>query len=197
MALGTELAAPAAISLAGVGKTYLVQGDRKVVLRDIDLEVASGEFLVLLGPSGSGKTTLMRIIGGLVEATAGRVVLDGVPRKPESGAAPGLGFVFQDANLAFLKGLLAAMEFTMDKSNWAAAAAAVQAYSPGTTTASVTQQLPIIIADWQANGADKLLEFDTAAWTKAQSIFKQIGLISKTLPITDIIDTSLVTAAKS
>lgn len=100
VALDTKDSAPqAAISVAGVSKTYLVRNTPRLVLRDIDLEVAAGEFLVLLGPSGSGKTTLMRIIGGLVEASQGSVVLDGVARKPNSGAAPGLGFVFQDPNL--------------------------------------------------------------------------------------------------
>lgn len=102
----------------------------------------------------------------------------------------------KDEIVAFLKGLLAAMEFTADKSNWDAVAKSVQAYSPGTSTDTITQQLPIIIADWQANGADKMLELDTKTWSNAQNMFKQIGLIKKTLPITDIIDTSFVTAAK-
>ena len=53
-------------------------------VRDISLEVTSGEFLCLLGPSGCGKTTLLRMIAGLVEPTAGTIrlgdqVMNGVP----------------------------------------------------------------------------------------------------------------------
>ena len=46
---------------------------------DLDLEIASGEFLVLLGPAGSGKTTLLRLIGGMEEPTSGEVLVGGVP----------------------------------------------------------------------------------------------------------------------
>ncbi|HET6533547.1 MAG TPA: ATP-binding cassette domain-containing protein [Actinoplanes sp.] len=46
---------------------------------DIDLDIHSGEFLVLLGPAGAGKTTLLRLIGGIEEPTAGTVLIDGVP----------------------------------------------------------------------------------------------------------------------
>ncbi len=47
------------------------------VLHGIDLAVANGEFLVVLGPSGSGKTTILRLIGGFLQPTNGRIVLDG------------------------------------------------------------------------------------------------------------------------
>ena len=47
------------------------------VLHAIDLAVMNGEFLVVLGPSGSGKTTILRLIGGFLQPTSGRIVLDG------------------------------------------------------------------------------------------------------------------------
>jgi multiple sugar transport system ATP-binding protein len=50
-----------------------------VAVDELDLEIRSGEFLVLLGPVGSGKTTLLRLIGGLEAATSGAVLIDGVP----------------------------------------------------------------------------------------------------------------------
>jgi len=49
-----------------------------LAVNSMDLEVQDGEYLVLLGPSGCGKTTTMRMIAGLEEVTAGKVILDGV-----------------------------------------------------------------------------------------------------------------------
>ena len=54
------------------------QGDSLVrVLKGIDLSVDRGEFCVLLGPSGSGKSTLLNIIGGIDQADAGDIVING------------------------------------------------------------------------------------------------------------------------
>jgi multiple sugar transport system ATP-binding protein len=59
------------LSLKGLNKWF---GSNHVV-KDLDIEVAAGEFLVLLGPSGCGKTTGLRIIAGLEAADAGQVLL--------------------------------------------------------------------------------------------------------------------------
>ena len=54
------------IEIHGLGKDFHRAGESVVhAIRSIDLEVAQGEFLVLLGPSGSGKTTLLRCVAGL------------------------------------------------------------------------------------------------------------------------------------
>jgi multiple sugar transport system ATP-binding protein len=50
-----------------------------VAVDDLDLDIASGEFMVLLGPAGCGKTTLLRLIGGIEEPTSGTVLIGGVP----------------------------------------------------------------------------------------------------------------------
>ena len=50
-----------------------------VAVDDLDLDIASGEFIVLVGPVGSGKTTLLRLIGGLEKPTSGEVLIGGVP----------------------------------------------------------------------------------------------------------------------
>ena len=65
-------------------------------LRNIDLDVARGEFISVVGPSGCGKTTFLRIVAGLEHATAGEVLIDGRAVK-----APGSdrGFVFQNDSL--------------------------------------------------------------------------------------------------
>ena len=61
------------LRLSNVGKAF----DGMVVLEDINLEIADGEFLVFVGPSGCGKSTLLRIIAGLEEATGGEIAIDG------------------------------------------------------------------------------------------------------------------------
>ncbi|MBK9607313.1 MAG: ABC transporter ATP-binding protein [Betaproteobacteria bacterium] len=66
-----------------------------VVLRDIDLEAAEGEFVALVGPSGCGKSTLLRIISGLEPTTAGEIILDGKRVNDVSAAERGLAMVFQ------------------------------------------------------------------------------------------------------
>lgn len=61
------------LSVRNIAKTF----GKNVVLRDISLEVAEGEFLTILGESGSGKTTLLRIIAGFESATSGELWMGG------------------------------------------------------------------------------------------------------------------------
>ena len=60
----------ASIEIRGVDKSF----GATQVLHDVDLEVADGEFLVLVGPSGCGKSTLLRLIAGLEEVSGGEIV---------------------------------------------------------------------------------------------------------------------------
>jgi NitT/TauT family transport system ATP-binding protein len=62
----------------------------------LSFDVRQGEFVCILGPSGCGKSTSLRMIGGLLQATGGRVVVDG--RAPEA-AWPDIAFVFQSPRL--------------------------------------------------------------------------------------------------
>lgn len=62
-----------AVGLSNVSKAY----DGRAALRDLDLTVATGEFLAIVGPSGSGKTTAMRIIGGFETPDTGTVSIGG------------------------------------------------------------------------------------------------------------------------
>src|ERR1700751_3514140 len=65
--------APALLNVRGIAKAF----GKSVVLRDISLDVAEGEFLTILGESGSGKTTLLRIIAGFETATSGELRMSG------------------------------------------------------------------------------------------------------------------------
>ncbi len=65
------------IRIAKLSKTYRGASGAVLALREVDLEVARGEFFVLLGPSGSGKTTLLRSVAGLERPDGGDIELGG------------------------------------------------------------------------------------------------------------------------
>ena len=84
-----------------VTKEYLKGSERIPVLRQVDLEIARGDFVGLIGPSGSGKTTLLNLIAGLDQPTSGRVHFGGleISSMDENSLARwrtnAVGFVFQ------------------------------------------------------------------------------------------------------
>ncbi|SFM76716.1 amino acid ABC transporter ATP-binding protein, PAAT family [Pseudonocardia ammonioxydans] len=94
------------VRMAGVQKHF---GDLHV-LRDIDLEVARGEVVVVLGPSGSGKSTLCRTINRLEPIDTGTIEVDGCALAAEGKALAALradvGMVFQSFNLFAHKTIL-------------------------------------------------------------------------------------------
>jgi NitT/TauT family transport system ATP-binding protein len=69
-----------------------------VALEGIDLDVRPGEFVSLIGPSGCGKSTLLRIVGDLIQPTAGAVAVNGKPPR-RAREDRDYGIVFQDAVL--------------------------------------------------------------------------------------------------
>jgi putative ABC transport system ATP-binding protein len=93
-----------AVSLRGVGKVY---GEKSTfaALRDVDLDIETGEYLVITGRSGCGKTTLLNLASGLATPTSGRVVVDGVDLWAITDAERSglrnrsMGFVFQFPSL--------------------------------------------------------------------------------------------------
>jgi multiple sugar transport system ATP-binding protein len=85
----------ASLTIRGLTKDF---GDVRAV-DDLNLDIADGEFLVLLGPSGAGKTTTLRLIAGLETPTRGRVEMDGVDVTMWRPAQRDCAFVFQQYSL--------------------------------------------------------------------------------------------------
>ena len=69
------------------------------IFRDLELRVASGEFVSVVGPSGCGKTTLLRVLAGLAPPTTGELSFKG---RRVDGPQPGIAIVFQDYGRALL-----------------------------------------------------------------------------------------------
>jgi NitT/TauT family transport system ATP-binding protein len=70
-----------------------VEYGEKIVLEDVNLDIAAGSFVSIIGPSGAGKSSLLRVILGQEAPTRGSILLDGTPLTPECG--PDRGIVFQ------------------------------------------------------------------------------------------------------
>ena len=58
-------------------KNIVKEFDGQIVLKGVNLDIYENEFVTLLGPSGCGKTTLLRILGGFLEPTEGKIIFDG------------------------------------------------------------------------------------------------------------------------
>jgi putative spermidine/putrescine transport system ATP-binding protein len=67
-----------------------------LVVKDLNLSIAKGEFLTMLGPSGSGKTTCLMMLAGFETATNGEITLDGQPINQVPPHKRGIGMVFQN-----------------------------------------------------------------------------------------------------
>jgi putative ABC transport system ATP-binding protein len=93
------------VTCKDVSKEYKRGKEVVVALKDVNLEVNEGDFVVIVGPSGCGKTTLLNVMAGLDQPSTGRVIFDGMDTdKIDEKEFPKvrrekLGFVFQDFNL--------------------------------------------------------------------------------------------------
>ncbi len=85
------------LETVGLSKVFRKrEGEQVEVLRDINLRIETAEFVSIVGASGCGKTTFLRIIDGLLEPTAGKILLDG---RQVVRPGPDRGFVFQSDSL--------------------------------------------------------------------------------------------------
>ncbi|MBR2725646.1 ABC transporter ATP-binding protein [Candidatus Saccharibacteria bacterium] len=93
------------IELKGLTKSYGYGDAKYYALKDFDLSIKRGEFIMIMGPSGCGKTTLLNIIGLLDRATRGEYLLNGEnvisisSRRQAKLRAKKIGFIFQNFNL--------------------------------------------------------------------------------------------------
>jgi NitT/TauT family transport system ATP-binding protein len=94
--MSTATVVPAVVRLEHVTKTF--PRGSVTALQDIDLDLAPGEFVSLIGPSGCGKSTLLRVIGDLIEPSAGAITVNGKSAR-QAREDGDYGIVFQDAVL--------------------------------------------------------------------------------------------------
>ena len=91
-----EATAAPLVSVRHVSKQF---ANGTLALRDVDVDLAQGEFVSLLGPSGCGKSTLLRMIAGLGSPSTGTIDWPGASKDAAGRAQRDLGFVFQDPTL--------------------------------------------------------------------------------------------------
>lgn len=87
-----------ALQMRGIHKAF----GANEVLKGVDFELKDGEIQALLGENGAGKSTLMNILGGVIQADAGEILLDGRPvvfDSPRASLDAGVAFIHQELNL--------------------------------------------------------------------------------------------------
>jgi len=109
----------ASVRTEDVWKIFPQEPEPVEAVRGVSLEIEPGDFVAMAGPSGSGKTTLLNMLGGLTEATRGRIWIGGEDLTAMDSKARAklrlerIGFVFQAYNLLPVLSALENAEFTL------------------------------------------------------------------------------------
>jgi putative ABC transport system ATP-binding protein len=101
----TDSSLTSAIETINLSMTYQSGKVEVVALSNVNLTVNHGEFIAVMGPSGCGKSTLLHLLGGLMQPTSGKVIIDGIDISKLTDAErtavrrKKIGYVFQRFNL--------------------------------------------------------------------------------------------------
>ena len=98
------------VALSGVNKSF----GKIAVIREVDLEINQGEFVVFVGPSGCGKSTLLRLIAGLESLSSGEIHIAGRPVMDLPPSKRGIAMVFQSYALYPHMTVFSNMAFSLD-----------------------------------------------------------------------------------
>ena len=99
------------VAVRGLFKSFALNGQRLNVLRDLNVNIGSGEALAIVGPSGCGKTTLLRVVAGLEQPDHGQVLLDG---HTVHGVGTERAIIFQEPRLLPWLTVLGNVAFGLD-----------------------------------------------------------------------------------
>ncbi len=102
----------AKISVRNLAQTFASRFQSVAVFHDLSFDVEPNEFLCILGPSGCGKSTLLNILAGLLQPTAGQILIDGKPLRLTP--ANGIGYVFQEPRLLPWRNVLGNVTFGLE-----------------------------------------------------------------------------------
>jgi putative ABC transport system ATP-binding protein len=118
--IGSEVRKKTIVRVEHVSRTYRMGQLEVKALKDVTLNIAQGELIVILGPSGSGKTTLLNIVGGIDSPSSGKIMVNGIDLclLSDKGLTEyrrgQTGFVFQSFNLITTLTARENVEFTAD-----------------------------------------------------------------------------------
>jgi len=107
-----------AVEITNISKAFNLGSSNQVdALTDINLSIASGEFVSLIGPSGCGKSTLLRLIANLIEPTSGELVVNGKSAK-QARLDQDYGMAFQQSGLFEWRTVEKNIELPLELKGW-------------------------------------------------------------------------------
>jgi len=107
-----------AVEITSISKAFNLGSSNQVAaLTDINLSIASGEFVSLIGPSGCGKSTLLRLIANLLEPTSGELVVNGKSAK-QARLDQDYGMAFQQSGLFEWRTVAKNIELPLELKGW-------------------------------------------------------------------------------
>jgi NitT/TauT family transport system ATP-binding protein len=107
-----------AVEITNISKVFNLGASNQVdALTDINLSIASGEFVSLIGPSGCGKSSLLRLIANLIEPTSGELVVNGKSAK-QARLDQDYGMAFQQSGLFEWRTVAKNIELPLELKGW-------------------------------------------------------------------------------